>query len=344
MLLGDPGHDLVEPLPHGVGGGQEVQLVPLREHHEGVEGGHALLLQHVGLRAVAADDLGLRRHVLDKAAFGLALFEDLHPDAHGQELPCQIHRRAAAADDHDIPRALPVDGDVAEQLVDVLRRADDADIVPRLEDEIAAGYVDLIAPLHGADERAVAEPAVIIPQRHAAEPVLLRDPQLHQLRLPLGKGLDLRGGGEAQHAADLVCRGAVGVYRQRKAELVPQEHHLAVMLLLPHAGDGVLRAELAADHAAEDVRLVGVGRGDEKIRLIRPGQAQDVRVRVPAYGHHVETRAQKGDPLPADVDHGDVMPLLRQQVRQRIADLSRSGKNDIHIEPHTAYSFIIYII
>jgi len=103
----------------------------------------------------------------------------------------------------------------------------------------------------------------------------------------------------------------------------------------------VPRADLLRDQAAQEVQLVLRRHGDDQIRLVH------ARLDLRGVGRAVALDAQNVEILdcplqrrPAAVDNGDLMPLARELLGQRAADLSVAHDHD----PHGLNSFCLIIL
>ena len=92
------------------------------------------------------------------------------------------------------------------------------------------------------------------------------------------------------------------------------------------------RAEQGIAHlACHHVHFVGIGDGDEHVRVLGPGASQDVGMRGHALdGLDVEAVAQSTEPIGVDIEHRDVGFLVRQILGQGATDLSCTEDEDLH--------------
>ena len=252
-------------------------------------------------------------------------------DVHARQLQRQPLGNAAAADDDDALGLVAELADLAKQLVQLVRRADHGDIVAGGEHKVAVRDRDAALALHGADEDAVAVAAAEIVQAQAVELAALAQLELHELHEAVGKRLDLRGGREAQRARDLLGGGALGVDGQAQPQLILQQHHVLIVLLVAHARDRMRGAKLAPDHAADKVRLVRGRRGDEQISVRNVGNAQLVHICAALDHDHIQCGGNIGSALRVALNDSDVMPFCQELLRDGIAHAASAHDHNFHI-------------
>ena len=315
----------------GKGGDDEVRLVRLRERDERVRLRQALLTQDIRLCAVGADDGCLRQERFHNAAAGRVALDDRRVDVHTRQLQRQPLGNAAAADDDDALGLVAELADLAKQLMQLVRRADHGDIVAGGEHKVAVRDRNAALALHGADEDAVAVAAAEIVQAQTVELAALAQLELHELHKAVGKRLDLRGGRETQRARDLLGGGALGVDGQTQPQLVLQQRHVLIILLVAHARDRMRSAELAPDHAADEVRLVRGRRGDEQVGVRNVGNAQLIHIRAALDHDHIQRGGDIGSALRVTLDDSDVMPFCQELLRNGIAHAASAHDHNFHI-------------
>ena len=201
------------------------------------------------------------------------------------------------------------------------------------DNKLAVGDGHGAVPLHGGVKHAgdAVELAGQILQGQAHHHVVLLGAELHHLHPALGKGLDVAGEGKAQQPADFQGRGALGVDGHVDAQLLLKEHQAVVVLGVADAGDGVLRAKALGDQAAEHVGLVAGGGGDDDVRPVDAGVNESLGVgAVAADAEHVQLVLTALENLLVGVENHDVVLLLGQMLRQRMADLAVAYHKDSH--------------
>ena len=90
-------------------------------------------------------------------------------------------------------------------------------------------------------------------------------------------------------------------------------------------------AELAPDHAADEVRLVRSRRGDEQIGVSNVGDAQLVHIRAALDHDHIQRGGNIGGALRVALDDGDVMPFCQELLRNGIAHAASAHDHNFHI-------------
>ena len=268
MRLAHLGDDLAHADRLGVRAQDRVDLVHAGEGDEGVGALDARVLEDGGLRAIVADDLELREHVLDLLADAAVALDEGDLDARGNELAREVEADAAAAHDDDVADGLLEDGELLEQAADPARGAHDEDVVVRTEGELRRGDKRLAVAHDRCDQRALAEGTVVIGDGRPAEGVIGLELELDELGTVAREGIDLRRRREAQHAADLVGACQLGVDDEREAQLLLEEEHLAEVVLLADARHGVLGAELARHERIDAYRSADRYRYQQKLQRI----------------------------------------------------------------------------
>ena len=169
-------------------------------------------------------------------------------------------------------------------------------------------------------------------QRLAYERVAVLQLQLNKLRIAAGEGIALEEGGELQQAEYFKRGGLFRIYYHGKAKLVAHEAYLLIVFRVPHAGYGVLAAKLFCHHAAQKVRFVPVGRGDEQIRRVHARLALHLNAGAIAVHHRHVKRFLTGkqNALVIIYDH-QVVALFGKRFGERIAHFSVAHNNYLHI-------------
>ncbi len=250
---------------------------------------------------------------------------------HARQLQRQPLGDAAAAD-HEHALGLVAElADFAKQLMQLVRRADHGDIVPGGEHEIAVRDRDTALALHGADENAVAVAAAKIVQAQAVKLAARAQLKLHEFHKAVAKRLDFRSRRKAQRTRDLLGGSALGVDGHAQAQLVLQQGHVLIILLVAHARDRVCGAELAPDHAADEVRLVRGRRGDEQVGVRDVCDAQLVHVRTALDHDHIQRGGNIRRALRVALNDGDVMSFCQKLLRNGIAHAASAHDHNFHI-------------
>ena len=252
-------------------------------------------------------------------------------NVHTRQLQRQPLGNAAAADDDDALGLMAELADLAKQLMQLVRRADHGDIVPGGEHKVTVRDRDAALALHGADKDTVAVAAAEIVQAQAVELAALAQLELHELHKAVGKRLDLRGGREAQCARDFFGGGTLGIDGQTQPQLILQQHHVLIILLVAHARDRMRGAELAPDHAADEVRLVRGRCGDKQVGVCNVGNAQLVHIRAALDHDHIQRGGNIGSALRITLDDGNVMPFCQKLFRNGITHAASAHDHNFHI-------------
>ncbi len=219
-----------------------------------------------------------------------------------------------------------------EELGQLVRGGGEVDFIPRPEDEVTGGDDGPALPGHGADQHPDPDVPVQVRQGQAVQGGVGGEAVFHQLQPPLGKGLHLHGGGEAEHPGNLPGGGPLGVDGHGEAQLVPHKAELLFILGVADAGDGVLGPQLPGHQAGEDVQLVAGGGGDQELRLFHLRLfLHAVNRAVAADSHNVIDVDDVVDELGVLVHHGDVVPVGRELLGQGGAHLPSAHDDDFHV-------------
>ena len=199
----------------------------------------------------------------------------------------------------------------------------------------------LLAALDRADEHLGLRDRRQLHERFAAQRRVGRELEFEQLDLAAEEGVGLDGRRGAERPGHLGRADELRIDGQAQPQIVGDERKLPGVFGVAHAGDGVPRADLLRDQAAQEVQLVLRRHGDDQIRLVH------ARLDLRGVGRAVALDAQNVEILdcplqrrPAAVDNGDLMPLARELLGQRAADLSVAHDHD----PHGLNSFCLIIL
>ena len=127
----------------------------------------------------------------------------------------------------------------------------------------------------GAYQKRNADLGAQIVQRGAAQDRVGTDDKFSQLNAPLAEGVDLGGGGGAEHAVDLLGNGKLGIDGQGEIHFILHQLHQPRVFGIADAGDGMRRAQLARGGAGKDIDLVSGGNGDQQIGTLGTRAAQN---------------------------------------------------------------------
>ena len=281
-----------------------------REHDGAVE----LLGEELRPRRVALDELDL--------VVGLECARQAQADV------------AAAGEQHALHRLVRL-AQLAHHLADVLAGGDEEDFVVGLDDGGPLGDDRPALPEDGRDPR--------VDPRH----VLAQGAQLLAHEWPAVVGLDRDqahpAAGEVEHlhrarglhqALDVVGDELLGAdHHVDRERLLAEELGVVEVLPGPHACDFGGGVEEGVGHLTGDhVGLVTVGDREDHVGVRRPRLLQDIGVgAAPEHGADVEAVAQALEPGRVGVDHGDVVRLARQVLRDRAAHLASAEDDDLHV-------------
>ena len=148
------------------------------------------------------------------------------------------------------------------------------------------------------------------------------------------KGLHREGRRRGDDPGDLLRRRQIRIYDHVQADLFFQHVRIPAVLRAAHPGDGVARAQLLGNKAAQKVRIVQVCYGDDQVRALSAGLLQDPDgCAVALDAHNVQSIFR---PLQRDgvvVYHNNIVMLACQLAGNGIAHLSVSHNNDLHFVP-----------
>ena len=258
---------------------------------------------------------------------------------HFRQLQRQPLGNAPAADHHDGLRLMRKFADAPKQLVHLMRHADGGDHIAGHQRKVAVRNEKLVAALHRTHQNAVAVVRPEVLHFHAAELALFVHLKLHQFNEAVGKRLHLRRHREAQRAGNFLGGGAFRVDGHGKPQLFLQQHHILIIFLVAHARDGMLCAELFADHTADEIRLIRHRRGDQQIGAADICNAHLVHIGLALNHNHIQ---RGGDILRARrvaFDHGNIVPLQQKLLRNGVADLAGANDHDFQYNHRLFLSF-----
>ena len=278
--------------------------------------------------------MGLRDQVAELLAARVVALH--HRDGHPglQQHAREIDRNAAAAHEHGMAHRALIGTAGDEEAAELVGAAGDAEPVARAEDEIAVWDQSLSLALHYADEHAYAELLGQGFERHPVKPAADSHTMLDNFGAALGESVHTHGAGKAQDAGNLLGALIVGIHDDAQPQRLAQKFALIQVFRVAHAGDHMLRAELARRDAADHVHLVQLGRGHQQIRACGPGLAQGLGIGGAALDtDDVQLVGEEIDKLPVAVDDGDVVPLLGQNGSHGAADFPGAGNDNSHGSP-----------
>ena len=322
----------------GQGGGHDVVFVVVGEGEEEVHLGDVLLLQQVLVRGVAAQHQGVAQARRDPFCPAAVVLHQLHLQALLQGGGHPVADVAAAGDHHPLhrPHHAP---QLPQHRADVLAGGDDEDFVAGMDHRLALGNDGLVLAKEGGDA-GIHLGRQMLPQlahRLAHQGAALVGPHRHHDQAALGELQHLQGLGEIHQAHDVVGDVLLGADGEIHGKVLVGEKLLVLEKIGgPQAGNAGRHVEAAlGDLAGHQVGLVALGHGDEQVRIVQAGVAEDGRQgRIAAHGAQVEPVLQGGQALPVVVHDGDVVGLVHQGLGHAGADLAGTENDDLHASPN----------
>ena len=184
--------------------------------------------------------------------------------------------------------------------------------------------MDLLLPaLDRADQDLCPCDAGQLHQRPARQRRIRRKLEFQQLDLAAEEGVGLDRRRNAQRPRHLRRADQLRIDGQAQPQIVGNERQLPRVFRVPDAGNGVLRADLLRNEAAQQIQLVLRRYRDDQLRLVDARlQLRGIRRTVSLNAQNVQILNRPLQRRAAAVDNGDLMPLTRKLLRQRTADLS----------------------
>ena len=116
-----------------------------------------------------------------------------------------------------------------------------------------------------------------------------------------------------------------------KPQLLLDEADLFIITGVAHPCDGLAVSRLSGDQAAQQVYLVLVGNGDQKIRLLHACLLlHPVAGGIAVDAHHIQEISHHPNLLLVRVDDRNLVPFLIELLGQNIAHLAAACDNDPH--------------
>ena len=312
-------------------GQQHVFFVDVGQSHEGFGGFQTFREQEVAVGAVLVQYLCLRQGLGQNIAAGRVPLDDADADVIFQQLLAQIIGDGTAAHDEGVAHRPHRHIDTLEELVGLLLRGEEGDLVAVLQHKVTVGDDDPAVTLHRADQNVALEAGGDLTDGHAVQPLPLGQRKLDEPHASAREGIDLACAREPQQVGDFLGRCHFGVDDGRDADLFFDKVQLMAVRRVAHAGDGVAVARLFGEHAAQQVQLVRAGDCDEHVRFLhaRLGQGGDGRA-VAENAHHIVGLPDMLHTGLVRVDNRHVVTLFTELPRQRCADFAAAHQNDLH--------------
>ena len=310
-------------------GQQHVFFVDVGQSHEGFGGFQTFREQEVAVGAVLVQDLCLRQGLGQNIAAGRVPLDDADADVIFQQLLAQVIGDGTAAHDKGVAHRPHRHIDPLEELVGLLLRGEEGDLVAVLQHKVTVGDDDPAVTLHRAHQNIALEPGGDLADGYAVQCIGQR--KLDQPHTAVRKGIDLAGTGEPQQMGDLLCRCHFRVDDGGNADLLFDKVQLMAVGRVAHTGNAVAVTRLFGKHTAKQVQFVRAGDRNEHVRILnaRLGQGGDGR----AIAHDAQHVVAFGQVLHArlvGVHHSHVVAFLAELARQSRADLAAAHQNDLH--------------
>ena len=211
-------------------------------------------------------------------------------------------------------------------------RGGDEDPIPLPEDEITLRGDGGSAAQYRTDQHPAVDNAVHVAQRHVAQLAGLINAQLHDLHPPLGEGIPLQKARILQKIRNFLGGLLLRVDGHGQTEHILHGVDLLGILRIPDSGNGVqVGIQIVGSGAAQQVNLVRIRGGNQKICLLHACLKQDVHGHTVAGNrHHIVLLQGFLQNMGVLVDQGHIVTFGRQQPRQRGADLSVSRNDNVH--------------
>ena len=160
-----------------------------------------------------------------------------------------------------------------------------------------------------------------------------------------GKGVNFNCGGKTKDPGHFRSTGQLRIDGQTQAQVLLDEADLLHVFWAPHPGDGVLGSRPLGNEAGQQILLVGVGGGNQQIRLLHTGLPLDLQGGAVALnGHNIQAlygMLQGCGPL---VNDGHVMTGFGEPLGKGAAHFAVHYNDDAHVgipPAQTALSFNI---
>ena len=317
---------------------QHVDLVVVGDRHDGFGVGDVGFFEQVGVEGVAVEDDRVFQAVGDEFGARLVVLDEFEVCVRPRrlDLPRQHETDIAAADQQQAARRLLLVAEQGHGARHLAGFGDEIDFVSRqqllharrIQRAVAAqdrddGDVEVGEQFAELAQRRIDHRATVA-QAHAdeARPVVGEPGQVQRPR-----HIETAGYG-ARH---LDFRRDDGVYGHVRAaeQRPPRRFEIG---LLADARDLGGHVEQRMPHLARhDVDLVGLGDGDQHVRLARSGPFENVGMRGETdHRLHVEAVAHLADALRRVVDDDDIVVLGGELASDVVADLSGAAHQNSH--------------
>ena len=209
--------------------------------------------------------------------------------------------------------------------------ADHIELIPDLGDKGAVGNDHFPFMDRHAEQNLGQSMAAELTEGAACHMGLRRYIKADHIDAALGKGLHGEGRGGGNDSGDLLGGGQVRVYDHVQADLLFQHIGIPAVLGAADPGDGVARPQLFGDEAAEEIRLIQIGHGDDQVRRLGSGLLQDADGgAISLDAHDIQGVLRPVQRRGAAVYHGNIVVLSGQLAGNGIAHFTVSHNDDFH--------------
>ena len=190
----------------------------------------------------------------------------------------------------------------------------------------------LLAALDRADEHLGLRDRRQLHERFAAQRRVGRKLEFEQLDLAAEEGVGLDSRRNAQRPRHLRRADQLRIDGQAQPQIVGNERQFPRVFRVPDAGNGVLRADLLRNEAAQQIQLVRRRHCDQQVCGIHA--CLDLRLigrAVSLDAENIERFRRLLKRIGAVVYNGNVMSFPGELLGKRAADLAVSDNDDLHV-------------
>ena len=189
----------------------------------------------------------------------------------------------------------------------------------------------MVLPLDHADQKVPSHLSAGIDDLFPVPGRALGNPEADHVHLALGKGIHLHGGRDLKQPGNVRRRGQLRIDGHGKPQLLLDEADLFIITGVAHPCDGLAVSRLSGDQAAQQIYLVLVGNGDQKIRFLHARLLlHPVAGGIAVDAHHIQEISHHPNLLLVRVDDRNLVSFLIELLGQNIAHLAAACDNDPH--------------
>ena len=273
----------------GVQRDDHIQLVNAGEAHQRIHLGQAFAFQQQMIRAVAVDHGDTRKQSGKLLTAGIVLLNQLDGDPVPVQHGCQIEADPSTAAEHDPTDPACDNAKAAQQCRQILGGSRYKDTVSFPQDEVSFWRDGRPVSQNGAYQHPAICDAVHVAQRNIAQLAGSINPQFHDLRAALGKGVPLQKAGILQQMGDFLCRLVLRIDGHGQAKYILHGIDLLGVFRIPDSGNGVqLRIQAVRRGTAQQIDGIRVRCRDQQFRVLYPSLPEDAHGRaVSGDCHHI---------------------------------------------------------